>query len=153
MKNATVILLVFAILFPFTHSSIVEAKLSSEMNTNYGLSKAIPSKKKRKCEVEVPYDISVVKNTQKSVDLGHSPWNLDPVFVAQVFASLQLSPKVIIDDDPIAYDDLKVIKQTDSYAIVKVKSEESPIATICLKRLVRQDETGIWTVVGYGLKK
>jgi hypothetical protein len=48
-------------------------------------------------EIKVPYDISVVENTQKSVDEGHSPWNLDPIFVAQVFASLQLSPEGIID--------------------------------------------------------
>ena len=62
-------------------------------------------------EIEVPYDISVVENTQQSVDEGHSPWNLDPVFVAQVFASLQLSPEGIVGDYPIAYEDLKVIKQ------------------------------------------
>ena len=104
-------------------------------------------------EIEVPYDITVVENTQQSVDQGHSPWNLDPVFVAQVFASLQLSPEGIVGDYPIDYEDLKVIKQTNADAIVKVNSEKSAIAKIYLKRLVRQDPTGIWTVVGYDLKK
>lgn len=157
MKHAAAILLVFVFLIPLILPSIVEANTSKEMNANYGLIDFISMKEKGKCaktpEVSVPYDISVVENTQKSVDEGHSPWNLDPVFVAQVFASLQLSPGGITGDYPIDYEDLKVIKQTSADAIVKVNSDKSAIARIYLKRLVRQDETGIWTVVGYDLRK
>ncbi|WP_339252776.1 sigma-E factor regulatory protein RseB domain-containing protein [Sporosarcina sp. FSL W8-0480] len=104
-------------------------------------------------EIDVPYDLGVVENTQKSVDAGNSPWNLDPVFVAQVFASLQLSPEGIVGDYPIAYEELKVLNQTNSDAIVEVNNDKSSISKIYLKRLVRQDNTGIWTVVGYDLKK
>ncbi|MFC5601752.1 outer membrane lipoprotein-sorting protein [Sporosarcina koreensis] len=104
-------------------------------------------------EVEVPYDIVVVENTQKSVDAGNSPWNLDPVFVSQVFASLQLSPEGIVGDYPIDYEDLKVVEQSNADAVVQVNSEKSAIGRVYLKRLVRKDSTGIWTVVGYDLKK
>ena len=45
------------------------------------------------------------------------------------------------------YSSLKMTSNTGAEAIVQV--QEGPIKTVYLKRLVRQDETGIWTVVGY----
>ncbi|AUI35654.1 hypothetical protein CWI35_03175 [[Bacillus] caldolyticus] len=34
-------------------------------------------------------------------------------------------------------------------AIVEVDAHNTPIKRVYLKRLIRQDATGIWTVVGY----
>ncbi|MCX7773725.1 MAG: hypothetical protein N2376_11500 [Clostridia bacterium] len=100
-------------------------------------------------KVVVPYDIETVKNEQRSVDEGHSPWKLDPAFVSQVFVGLKLSPGGIQGDYPIAYEAFKVVSNNSSQAIVEVQSDKSPVARVYLKRLIRQDLTGIWTVVGY----
>lgn len=103
----------------------------------------------RKPQVEVEVDLEVEENTQKSVDAGHSPWRLDPVYVTQVFASLLLSPQGITGDYPINYEDIKIIENTGVEAIAEINSDESPARYVYLKRLIRQDDTGIWTVVGY----
>ena len=152
MKIVAAMVLLFTIIFP-----MIQGEVTNSDDATHGLidviAKVDKEKSARTPNIKVPYDITVVENTQQSVDEGHSPWNLDPLFVAQVFASLQLSPEGIIGDYPIDYEDLKIIKQTNSDAIVRVNSEKSAIAKIYLKRLVRQDPTGIWTVVGYDLKK
>lgn len=100
-------------------------------------------------QVKVPVDIKIVENEQKSVDAGHSPWQLDAAFVAQVFVGLKISPEGIKGEYPIKYEAFKLIKNTDKEAIVKVNSDNTPISTVYLKRLVKKDSTGIWTVVGY----
>ncbi|WP_342507504.1 sigma-E factor regulatory protein RseB domain-containing protein [Sporosarcina sp. FSL K6-2383] len=100
-------------------------------------------------QFDVPYDMTVEENTQKSVDAGSSPWRLDPVAVAQVFVSLQISPDGIIGDSPIDLQDFNILAQSDAEAILEVSSNQTPITTIYLKRLIRPDSTGIWTVVGY----
>lgn len=90
---------------------------------------------------------------EKSVNTTYRVKESGTIVVLQVFASLQLSPEGIVGDYPIDYDDLNMIKQANADAIVEVDSEKSAIARIYLKRLVRQVSTGIWTVVGYDLKK
>lgn len=102
-----------------------------------------------KPKVDVSYDLTVEENDQKSVDAGSSPWKLDPTFVAQVFVSLQISPEGITGDYPIDMEDLKVIQNTGSEAIIEVHGDKTPVKNVYLKRVVRQDSTGIWTVVGY----
>jgi hypothetical protein len=102
-----------------------------------------------KPQVEVPVNIEVEENDQKSVDAGHSPWKLDPAFLAQVFVSLKISPEGIQGDYPIKYEELKITKNTGIDAIVEVNSVKTPISKVYLKKLIRQDNTGIWTVVGY----
>lgn len=100
-------------------------------------------------QIKIPVNLEIEKNDQKSVDAGHSPWKLDPVFVAQVFVSLKIFPEGIQGDYPIKYEDLKVLKNTGKEAIVEVPGDKTPIRRVHLERLVRQDSTGIWTVVGY----
>ncbi|KPU44776.1 hypothetical protein OXPF_18620 [Oxobacter pfennigii] len=119
-----------------------------------GMEVEIPSQdgSSAKPQVEVPVDMEIAKNDQKGVDGGHSPWQLDPTFVTQVFVSLQISPEGITGDYPVKYEQLKIIENTGIEAIIEVESEKSPIAKVYLKRLVRQDETGIWSVVGYDMK-
>lgn len=102
-----------------------------------------------KPQVEVPVDLEIEENEQKSVDAGHSPWRLDPAFVAQVFVSLKISPEGITGDYPINYEDLKVTQNTGIDAVVEVSGDKTPIRRVYLKRLIRQDSTGIWSVVGY----
>lgn len=99
--------------------------------------------------IEVPVNLEEEENEQKSVDAGHSPWKLDPVFVAQVYASLLLSPEGITGDYPIAYEEIEMIENNGSEAKVRIANESSVAEYIYLKRLIRQDDTGIWTVVGY----
>ncbi len=100
-------------------------------------------------QIKADVDLTVEENEQKSVDEGHSPWKLDPVFVAQVYASLLVSPEGIVGDYPIAYEDIKIIESDDAKAIAEIDSENTVAKYIYLERLVRQDETGIWTVTGY----
>ena len=122
------------------------------MNNNYITAQAdlAPIEKQKLVpKVEVPFDLKVEENSQKSVDEGHSPWRLDPVFVAQVFVSLKISPEGIKGDYPIKYEELKVLKENEKEAAVEVTVSKTPIKRVYLKRLIRQDDTGIWTVVGY----
>lgn len=100
-------------------------------------------------EIKVEVNQSVEENEQKSVDAGHSPWRLDPVYVSQVFASLLLSPEGIVGEYPIAYDNIKLISNNGTEAVAEIMDEDSIAKYVYLKRLVRQDDTGIWTVIGY----
>ncbi|MDP4160430.1 MAG: sigma-E factor regulatory protein RseB domain-containing protein [Bacillota bacterium] len=98
-------------------------------------------------QVKVNVDMDVQKNNQQQVDAGSSPWQLDPVQVAFTFVAVQMSPQGITSKPPLDYSELKMTTNTGSEAIVLV--QKGPIKTVYLKRLVRQDNTGIWTVVGY----
>ncbi|WFR55971.1 hypothetical protein QA584_20475 [Anaerocolumna sp. AGMB13025] len=100
-------------------------------------------------QVEIPVNWEAEKNEQKSVDAGHSPWKLDPIFVTQVFASLLISPEGIEGDYPIAYEDIILIKNNGEIAIAEIKDDKTIVSRVYLKRLIRQDSTGIWTVIGY----
>ena len=111
----------------------------------------IPASSQRANEPKIKVEVnqSVEENEQKSVDAGHSPWRLDPVFVAQVFSSLLMEPEGIAGDYPIAYDKIKIIMNDGVDAIAEIMDEKSIAKYVYLERLVRQDDTGIWTVVGY----
>jgi len=69
--------------------------------------------------------------------------------VAQVFVSLKVMPEGITGEYPVKYEDMETIYNDGVNSIVEIHDENSPIAKVYLKRLVRQDNTGIWTVVGY----
>jgi outer membrane lipoprotein-sorting protein len=102
-----------------------------------------------KPQVEVPVDLVAEENDQKSVDAGHSPWKLDPAFVTQVFASLLISPEGIVGDYPIAYEDIQITHNNGTDAVAEIKGENSIARYVYLRRFIRQDNTGIWTVIGY----
>lgn len=82
------------------------------------------------------------------MDAGNSPWKLEPVYVAQVFASLKILPDGIEGDYPVEYEALKVVQNDGKNAVIEVGGE-LPVKKVYLQKLVRQDSTGIWTVVGY----
>lgn len=102
-------------------------------------------------QIRIPRNLSMLQNEQRSVDEGHSPWKLDPIFVTQVFTSLLISPGGITGDYPIAYNDIEILKNTGTDAIARINNKNSPARYVYLKKLVRPDETGIWSVVGYDL--
>ena len=72
-------------------------------------------------------------------------------FIQLVFVSLQLSGG-IVGDYPINYDELTLAEKNERYAIINVNSGKTDIGTVYLERLIRQDDTGIWTVIGYDYK-
>ncbi|MHB8072741.1 hypothetical protein [Desulfosporosinus fructosivorans] len=100
--------------------------------------------------VKVEIDMEIVKNNQKQVDAGSSPWQLDPVQVAFTFAVLQISPEGIEGEPPLDYNSLKFISNTGTDALIQIL--DGPVKTVYVKRLIRQDQSGIWTVVGYDLR-
>lgn len=100
-------------------------------------------------QFKVDVDLEVEKADQASVDSGSSPWKLDPVYVAQVFVSLQISPEGIVGDYPVAYDDFVVADKYANSVKIYVNNEKTNIKTVYLEKLIRQDDTGIWTVTGY----
>lgn len=123
-------------------ADFIENLISGEVNLQ-------PDEQTKKGQIEVPVDLEVEENDQKSADSGHSVFKLDPVFTAQVFVSLKISPEGIQGEYPIKETDLHMIENTGKEAIVEVIREKTPIKRVYLKRLIRQDSTGIWTVVGY----
>jgi hypothetical protein len=46
-----------------------------------------------------------------------------------------------------------LLHSDNELAIVEVNDSDTNIQTVYLKRLIRQDETGIWTVIGYDVKE
>lgn len=98
-------------------------------------------------QVRVNIDMEVVKNNQQQVDAGSSPWQLDPVQVAFTFAALQISPEGINGEPPLDYDALNLSENNGELAVIQIS--EGPIETVYVKRLIRQDQSGIWTVIGY----
>ncbi len=100
-------------------------------------------------EIEVAVNMEEEENAQKSVDGGSSPWRLDPLFSAQIFVSLKISPEGIEGVYPIKLTQLKTLQNDGITAVIEVSAENSPVRKVYLKKLVRQDSTGIWTVVGY----
>lgn len=97
--------------------------------------------------VKVPVDIEIVKADQKQVDGGHTPWQLDPLSVTLTFVNLMVTPEGINGEPQIPYSAFEIGNNTGVEVIVEVA--QGPVSKVYLKRLVRQDESGIWTVVGY----
>lgn len=100
-------------------------------------------------EVVIPVEVDreVVKNSQQQVDAGSSPWQLDPIQVAFTFVALKISPEGITGEPPLDYNTLHLTDNDGQKAVIQVS--EGPVKTVYLERLIRQDETGIWTVTGY----
>jgi outer membrane lipoprotein-sorting protein len=102
-------------------------------------------------QVEVAVDLKAEEGDQKNADAGHSSWKLDPAFAAQVFVSLKISHEGIQGEYPVKDEEIKIAQNTGIDAVAEVNSSKTQIRKVYLKKLVRQDNTGIWTVVGYDL--
>jgi hypothetical protein len=91
-------------------------------------------------QVKVAADLVVAANDQKQVDGGHSPWQLDPVQVVWAFMNgrqLAVPPM----------ESMRVVINTGASAVIEIST--GPLRRVYLERLVRQDSSGIWSVVGY----
>ncbi len=100
-----------------------------------------------KARVKAPVDLEIVKADQQQVDRGSSPWQLDPLQVALTFVNLKVSPEGIQGEPKIPMSSFKLATNNGVEAVVEVAA--GPVKQVYLRRLVRQDETGIWSVVGY----
>ncbi len=100
-----------------------------------------------KAKIKVQVDMAIAKADQQQVDRGSSPWQLDPRQVALTFVNLQVSPEGIQGEPTIPEKSFKQRANNGVEAAVEVTT--GPVKQVYLKRLVRQDETGIWSVVGY----
>ncbi|MDK2984519.1 MAG: hypothetical protein PWQ96_161 [Clostridia bacterium] len=96
-----------------------------------------------KPEVEVPVDLEMERYEQEQVDQGHQPWKLDPVQVTQEYIYNRVS------SEGNASINFEVIQKSDRVAIIGVNGGSSPIKAVYLKRMVKQDNTGIWSIVGF----
>lgn len=100
-----------------------------------------------KAQVKVPVDMEIAKADQQQVDRGSSPWQLDPLQVSLTFVNLKVSPEGITGEPKIPMESFELVANNGAEAVVEVAN--GPVGKVCLQRLVRQDETGIWSVVGY----
>lgn len=100
-----------------------------------------------KAQVRVPVNQEIVEADQKQVDRGSSPWQLDPLQVSLTFVNLKVTPEGIQGEPAIPMSSFTLAANNSAEAIVEVAA--GPIKRVYLKRLIRQDETGIWSVVGY----
>ncbi len=100
--------------------------------------------------VNVPVDLAIAERDQQQVDGGHSPWQVDPLSVALTFVNLKASPEGITGEFQVPEELFVVERNSGTRAVVAVAGGD--IARVYLERLVRQDHTGIWSVVGYDLR-
>lgn len=129
---------------------VIEGPRALELARGIAPSLTLPDKKQdlsSRAKVKVPVDLEIVRADQKQVDGGHTPWQIDPLSVALTFVNLQVTPEGIVGEPQIPYRTFTMEKNTGAECIVRVS--EGPISKVYLQRLVRQDESGIWTVVGY----
>nr|WP_286905531.1 hypothetical protein [Clostridium sp. UBA1652] len=141
-RNWLICVVALGVLFNINSEAIASEIITYSISTNYKDDRIEP-------QIKIPINLEIEKEAQKSVEEGHSPWKLDPVFVAQVFVSLQVSPEGITGDYPIKDKELKIIQSSEMETIVEVNSNKTKIKKVYLKKLIKQDSTGIWTVVGY----
>lgn len=100
-----------------------------------------------KAKVKVPVDLDIAKADQQQVDRGSSPWQLDPLQVSLTFVNLKVTPEGIQGEPKIPFSSFELGANNGAQAVVEVAN--GPIEQVYLERLFRQDETGIWSVVGY----
>ncbi|ERK29278.1 hypothetical protein [Clostridium intestinale] len=141
-RNWLICIVAWWILFNINSEAIAGEITTYSDSTNYKDDRIEP-------QIKIPINLEIEKEAQKNVEEGHSPWKLDPVFVAQVFVSLQVSPEGITGDYPIHDKELKIIQTSEIETIVEVNSNKTKIKKVYLKRLIKKDSSGIWTVVGY----
>ena len=100
-----------------------------------------------KAQVKVEVDLEIAAASQRQVDGGSSPWQLDPLQVALTFVNLMVTPEGISGEPQVPMAAFSQVANNGVEAVVAV--DTGPVKHVYLKRLIRQDESGIWSVVGY----
>lgn len=104
-------------------------------------------------ETVIPYDLEIEKVLQQTVDKeGKSHWRLNPIITAQFFVNSHILSEEIVENYPIQSENISLLYCDDSTAVLKIKDNNTHIDTVYLKRLIKQDSTGIWTIIGYDTK-
>lgn len=98
-------------------------------------------------QVKVPVDLEIVKANQQQVDRGSSPWQLDPLQVSVTFVNLKVTPEGVVGAPTVPEQSFKIVANNGVHSVVEVSN--APIKRVYLERILRQDESGIWTVIGY----
>ena len=99
-----------------------------------------------KAQVKVEVDLEIAAASQRQVDGGSSPWQLDPLQVALTFVNLMVTPEGISGEPQVPMAAFSQVANNGVEAVVAV--DTGPVKHVYLKRLIRQDESGIWSVVG-----
>ncbi|MFC6548354.1 hypothetical protein [Cohnella cellulosilytica] len=60
-----------------------------------------------------------------------------------------MSPEGIVGEGSLGIGKLELVHKNGTTAMIDVHDDSAPVAQVYLERLVRQNDTGIWTVVGY----
>lgn len=107
---------------------------------------------KFKPDITVSYNIEEERKVQKEVDEGKSSWRLNPFITAHFFVNSHILSKEMEGNDTIKYENISLLFCDDSTAVLKINDKLSDIQMVYLKRLIRPDSTGIWTLVGYDTK-
>ncbi len=97
--------------------------------------------------VKVPVDLAIAQADQQQVDRGSSPWQLDPLQVALTYVNLKMTPTGIQDEPQIPFSAFELAANNGDQAVIDVA--RGPIKKVYLEQLIRKDESGIWSVVGY----
>jgi outer membrane lipoprotein-sorting protein len=119
--------------------------------------------------VKVPADLNSAATEQLQADSGKFPWaaGVDPMYISFIFVNEQVCPpgtfsvpktpdaaqpgtgsaKSLFGQPKIPYTSFEQVANNGVEAVVAVA--DGQIEQVYLKRLVRQDETGVWSVVGY----
>ncbi len=46
-------------------------------------------------------------------------------------------------------DEIEIVYNDGKAAVAQISGEKTPASKVYLKKLIREDATGIWTVIGY----
>lgn len=106
-----------------------------------------------KPETTVSYNLKDEKEVQNSVDKGDSSWRLNPITTAQFFVNSHINSDQISIENAIRLEYISLLYCDNETAVIKVNDNHTNIHTVYLKRLIKQDPTGIWTIVGYDTKE
>lgn len=72
---------------------------------------------------------------------------INTIRLSLAFVNLKVTPEGIYGEPEIPISSFKLAANNGVEAVVEVSS--GPVKQVYLERLVRQDETGIWSVTGY----
>lgn len=96
-------------------------------------------------EIIAAIDWEAERDLQEQVDQGHKPMMLDPIQVAYDFISRQGDAS----SSNVKMTSAGMFEEDNRIAAIEIIGDYVSVKRVYLKKLIRQDPTGIWTIVGY----
>lgn len=96
-------------------------------------------------EIIAAIDWEAERDLQEQVDQGHKPMMLDPIQVAYEFISRQGDTS----SSNVKMTSAGMFEEDNRIAAIEIIGDYVSVKRVYLKKLIRQDPTGIWTIVGY----